>query len=366
MSDYETDPIHKGRDASKRQKPGVVRELHPAGAGTGHGPQPEIAPQVRESLDILSEACGSNLVAVVFFGSVLVGTSPTADSAADLFVIVEDYWAFYRDIHIRLPAARRASIMAALNRIMPPNIIYLRDPGDLRGGAKCFVISREDFGKALSPDARDHFCRGRLVQRFQIVYSRSIREREQIEEEIETARRVSVEWVPVYLPERFTVLEFCLRMLDVSYAGEIRPESQARVREVFDAQRSYFTLMYGRILEEAVGEGRLRRIDGGYCLTKPPGISDRLYWRVFFAKSKVRATLRWAKYMLTFEDWLDYIARKAERRTGVHLELTKAERRLPALLLWPKLFKVLNAMRPRRKRSRPAGEDKPSSNGNPI
>jgi hypothetical protein len=48
--------------------------------------------------------------------------------------------------------------------------------------------------------------------------------------------------------------------------------------------------------------------------------------------------------MLTFEDWLDYIARKAERRTGVRLELNKSERRLPALLLWPKLFRVLRAM----------------------
>jgi hypothetical protein len=58
----------------------------------------------------------------------------------------------------------------------------------------------------------------------------------------------------------------------------------------------------------------------------------------------MRATLRWGKYMLTFEDWLDYIARKAERRTGVRLELNKSERRLPALLLWPKLFRVLKAM----------------------
>ncbi|MEJ2723010.1 MAG: hypothetical protein P8181_18020, partial [bacterium] len=177
------------------------------------------------------------------FGSVLVGTSPTPDSAADLFVVVDDYKRFYRDLHSRLPAARRASIMAALNRVMPPNIIYLRDPGWLRAGAKCFVINRADFAESLSPAARDHFCRGRLVQRVQVVYARSPADRDAIEEELEIARRESVDWVPLYLPERFDVLQFCLRMLEVSYAKEIRPESRSRVHEVFDAQKSYFRLM---------------------------------------------------------------------------------------------------------------------------
>jgi hypothetical protein len=238
--------------------------------------------------------------------------------------------------------------MAALNRIMPPNIIYLRDPSGLRAGAKCFVIDREDFAESLSPGARDHFCRGRLVQRVQIVYVRSSKDQDEIEEQLEVARRCAIEWVPIYLPPRFSVLEFCLRMLEVSYAKEIRPESRSRVLEVFEAQKSYFTLMYGRIFEEAVAAGVLRRIDGAYSLAERPGFSDRWSWRVFFAKSKIRATLRWFKYMLTFDDWLDYIVRKAERRTGVHLELTKSERRFPAILLWPKLFAVLGAMGARR------------------
>ena len=53
--------------------------------------------------------------------------------------------------------------------------------------------------------------------------------------------------------------------------------------------------------------------------------------------------------MLTFDDWLDYIVHKTERRTGIRVELTQAERRLPFLLLWPKVFRVLRAT----KRGRP-------------
>jgi hypothetical protein len=305
----------------------------------------DVVPQVRESLDILTDACGANLVAVIFFGSVLVGTSPTQDSAADLFVVVEDYKRFYRDLGSRLPAARSAGVMAALNRVLPPNVIYLRNPGDLRAGAKCFIMDREDFAKGLSRDSNDHFCRGRLIQRVHIVYSRSDDVRVEMEDTLEDARRVALEWVPLYLPRSFGALGFCRRMLEVSYRGEIRPESRSRVRDVFEAQKTYFLLMFGRLLEEGVATGKLERAGDEYRLPHKPRLSARLWWRYFFFKSPARATLRWGKYMLTFEDWLDYVARKAERRTGVHLELTKSERRFPILLLWPKLFRVLRAMR---------------------
>jgi len=307
----------------------------------------DVVPQVRESVDILKETCGDNLAAIVFFGSVLVGTSPTQDSAADLFVIVEEYKKFYRDLGSRFPAARSAGVMAALNRALPPNVIYLRNPGDLRAGAKCFIMSEADFARGLSSESRDLFCRGRLIQRVQIVYARSDEMRDEIEEQLEDARRSALDWVPLYLPTRFDTFDFCFRMLEVSYGAEIRPEAPSRVREVFEAQKTYFLLMFERLLEEGVADGRLERVDGKYILAGRPPISTRLWWRCFFLQSKIRATLRWGKYMLTFEDWLDYIARKAERRTGVSLELTKAERRLPALLLWPKLLGVLKAMRSR-------------------
>lgn len=343
----------RGAPAPVRSVVPLPRRDAPAGQTTGG---PEVVPQVRESLDILTDACGANLVGVIFFGSVLVGTSPTQDSAADLFVIVEDYKRFYKDLGSRLPAARTAGVMAVLNKVLAPNVIYLRNPSDLRAGAKCFVIDREGFGRAMSRDSRDHFCRGRLIQRVQIVHARSEEAREEIERALGYARRVALEWVPLYLPRTFGTLDFCRRMLEVSYRGEIRPESRSRVRDVFEAQRTYFLLMFGRLLEEGVGEGSLERAGHEYRLPRKPGVSARLSWRFFFFRSKVRATLRWFKYMLTFEDWLDYIARKAERRTGVHLELTKAERRFPVVLLWPKLFLVLKAMRSRDNGDEPVPE----------
>ena len=112
-----------------------------------------LPPEVSVTRDLLTEACGDNLVGVVLFGSRLLGTSPDPHSAADLFVVVDEYQRFYRDIGRRLPARRRAAIMAALNRFLPPNIISVRDPGDLRGAHYARASGRKRL--RLRPNLRD-------------------------------------------------------------------------------------------------------------------------------------------------------------------------------------------------------------------
>jgi hypothetical protein len=140
--------------------------------------------------------------------------------------------------------------------------------------------------------------------------------------------------------------------LEVSYRGEIRPESPDRVREVFEVQRDRLVPAYEGVLERGVSEGVLARADSGatpaatrYSLATSPGFGDRLRWRAFFRWSKVRATVRWAKYIVTYDNWADYIVRKAERRTGIQLELTPRERRLPFIFGWPKIIRIFRAMR---------------------
>ncbi len=320
----------------------VVRPFPRAGATAAD----QVPPEVRDVVDLIQDACGRDLVAVIFFGSRLLGTSPGEESAADLVVVVENYLRFYESIGSRLPAARHSGIMAALNRVLPPNIIYLNDPGGMRAGAKCFVVTEYDVGLALSADAKDHFFRGRLAQRVHIVHARSDRDRLALERRIEAARRLTVDWVPLYLQEGpFGVLDFCRRMMEVSYAGEIRPEARSRVHEVVQSQVSFFRLVYGRVLQEAARDGILVAEGERFRLAKKPSWRERRKWAAFFRRSKTRATLRWFKYMLTFDDWLDYIVRKVERRSGVRIELSKTERRFPVIFLWPKAMRVIRAMR---------------------
>ena len=309
-------------------------------------PANQAPPEVRDIVELLSEACGRDLVAVIFFGSRLLGTSPGDQSAADLFVVVENYLRFYEAIGSRLPAARHSGIMASLNRVLTPNIIYLNEPGGMRAGAKCFVVTEYDLGHELSADAKDHFFRGRLAQRVDVVFARSDKDRLALERRLETARRLTVDWVPLYIDApSFGVLDFCRRMMEVSYAAEIRPEARSRVHEVVQAQASFFRLAYGRVLQDAVREGLLVAEGEGYRVAKKPSWRERRKWYDFFRRSKARATMRWFKYMLTFDDWLDYIVRKIERRSGIRIELSKSERRFPIIFLWPKAVRVIRAMR---------------------
>jgi hypothetical protein len=103
--------------------------------------------------------------------------------------------------------------------------------------------------------------------------------------------------------------------------------------------------VYGRVLQDAARDGRLVAEGDAFRLSRKPSWRDRRKWAGFFRRSKARATLRWFKYMLTFDDWLDYIVRKVERRSGVRIELSKSERRFPALFLWPKAVRVIRAMK---------------------
>ena len=347
-------------DQSKTQPPRSVVSPLPRAATAAAD---QIPPEVRDIVLLLEETCGRNVVAVIFFGSRLVGTSPGEGSAADLFVVVENYLLFYESIGSRLPAARHAGIIAALNRVLPPNIIYLGDPGGMRAGAKCFIVSESDLALGLSADAQDHFFRGRLAQRVHIVYARSEKDRRALETRIDAARHLTLTWVPLYLKAPFSVLDYCRRMMEISYSAEIRPEARSRVREVVDAQVSFFRLVYARVLQSGVRDGGLFLEGDMYRLAKKPGFRER--WRVshFFRRSKVRATLRWFKYMLTFDDWLDYIVRKIERRSGERIELTRAERRFPVILLWPKAFRLIRLLRNaenEKRRAAPREEREPS------
>ena len=112
----------------------------------------------------------------------------------------------------------------------------------------------------------------------------------------------------------------------------------------------------GRAIADASSEGLVVREEHGYPpvqehgyrSARRPGAMARLRRFAYFSFSKLRVTARWFKHVLTFENWLPYVVRKVERRTGIKVELTALERRLPLFFIWPRVFLVL--------RNRPAEE----------
>jgi hypothetical protein len=305
----------------------------------------------------LEEAVGDQLVGVIFFGSRLLMTSPDRHSAADLFVVVDDYGTFYPRLREGGLVRGRAWWLATLNRWLAPNVLSI-DPGEGPGPAcKCFVIDRGSFARAMSSGARDHFCRGRLTQTVSIVHARDQAARDEIANHLQRAREDSLIWVPDLLPSRFTVVDYCLAMMSASFAAEIRPEAGDRVLEVFDAQREPLGSAFELLLREKGPDHGLVVDGAGFRMERRRSGPARLRQRLWFSHSRVRATLRWTKYVQTYEGWLDYIVHKVHRRTGLGLQLTDAERRWPFLLLWPKFFRVLIALRRGRSSRKPGGQN---------
>jgi hypothetical protein len=319
----------------------------------------------RRFVQALHQACGDQLVAVLFHGSRLLAAEPDQHSAYDLVLVVRAYGPFYRALREASHIRRSPLLLAALNRWLPPNVVsFCPEPpeGPL---AKCLVLSRSDFARSLTTRSRDHFCLGRLVQRVELLYAHDEAVRRFVTDALARARRTTLAWVTPFLPHPFTVEDFCRRMLAISYSTEIRPESIDRVQAVLEAQSAHLLPTFEALLEEVTDSGLLARDGKGYRPAEPPGAWDRVRWRAYFLRSKLRATARWSKHMLTFEDWLDYIVQKVARRTGLGVQITPWERRIPIVLLWPKLVRVLRARKgtpPSRYRpARPPASDEPDS-----
>jgi hypothetical protein len=285
---------------------------------------------------------GPAVLALVHYGSHAQGSGASPESAHDFFVILEDYGRGYTALTAALPTGYTAATASLLNRVLPPNVLSIAAPGEesqLR--AKCAVICLRDLQRACSARPRDLFTLARLFQQVHLVWVRDPEARETVAECLLEARARTFEWGRPFLPPAFDAKDYCRALLQTAYGAEIRPEREERVGVLLEAQRDTLIPIYGGLLGCLQGRGELEREDGRFRDTRPPGPWLRLRARVFLARSKARATLRWIKYVALYDDWLDYVVHKAERRGGVPIKLTPRERRWPLIFLWPKALRVL-------------------------
>lgn len=309
-------------------------------------PAVEAPREAHELVDPLRRAAGPSLRAVLLFGSQLVRAAPDRHSAWDLVLVVDDYRAFHRHLVEAGHHRRPAWMLTLLAGVLPPSITAF-DPGAGLPLAKCAIVTEAHFVRAMGPRAPDHFLKGRMAQKVALVWACDDASRATVLGALDAARRDVLRWAGPFLEGSavgFTAETLARRMLEVSYAGEVRPERGDRVRQVFEVQRDFLSRAYHAVLVDGVERGVVESAgDERFRLVDPPDPGRRRALGRYFLRSKVRATLRWAKHVLTFNDWLTYIQRKAERRTGLTIEITNWERRLPFLLLWPKAVRVLRA-----------------------
>ena len=285
----------------------------------------------------LADAFGPATAAVIHYGSHAHGSGAESGSAWDFIVVLDDAAAGYR-APARSGAARvPARLAALLHRMLPPNVVAVR-PAGLHGDplAKCAVVTRAELARGCSEHARDHFLLGRLFQDVRLLWTRDGAVRRETEDAIASARTLTFAWVRTRLPERFDAELYLRTLLAVSYAGEVRPESGDRIGTLVAAQRGVLLPILQDLLDSLAARGELTRDGTMYRDARPPDDAGRGRWRHYFLVSKIRNTLRWPKYALLYDGWLDYVLLKIERRSGERITLTPLERRWPLVFLWPR------------------------------
>ncbi len=318
---------------------GGVRPL-PAGVVS-----PPDSARLRELTEALRDAGGGTLRALLLYGSHVQASEPDRFSAYDLIVVVDAYRPFYESLANAGRLRRPPWLMALVSHVLMPNVVSFDADRHDAAGAKCIVVTLSHLKRAAGPRAKDHFLKGRTVQRLALAWARSQADREKVLDALRLAREDTVRWVRPFRPAPFDAESYAETMLRVSYAAEIRPEAHERVREVFDAQRETLVAIARQAIAAALERGDATETPQGYAWTREAGAGSRWVISLYFTRSKARATARWFKYLITFEDWAPYIVRKLERRAGLHIEVTDRERRWPVLFLWPKLFWVLKELK---------------------
>ena len=304
-------------------------------------------PVVRDLSDRLVEDAAGSVRAVLLYGSHLLATNPDKNSAFDFVVVVDSYRDFYSAMRASGEIRRWVWLMSSLAKVLPPNVIaYVPHDGEL-GIAKCLIVNKPHFERALGPSPKDHFLLGRLVQKVGGVWFATADDRRWLEELILDAHRGVLGWMAPYLTQPVDAAGLGRRLLEVCYQGELRPEAKNRSESIFVAQADHFRSVFTPVLEAAVEDGRMLRAGQEYALAQPASPADSRRWRAHFRRSKVRATSRWFKHTVTFDNWLPYVVRKAERHSGTKIELTPLERRWPLLFLWPRVIRFFRNRPPK-------------------
>ncbi len=322
--------------------PGAPRTLYDAVAAEVLSPETDGA--LCAALDRLAALCGDSLDAVVFFGSRRTrAAAANAWSAYDLFAVVSSYRPFFAALAAAGLVHRRSAWLGLLAHWLPPTQISLRfvDP-ELH--AKVSVIRRDTLVRETSERRHDHFTAGRLFQPSRLVYARTPELRDELLAALVAAYAATWQWARPWLTPSFDAEGYGRQALAISMSWEVRPEPSGRAAALWSAQRDAQLPILEALLRERAQLGELRALAGtppSFEILRRPGSGERLRSRLYFSRSLVRATLRWLKHMLTFEDWLEYIVRKASRHSGERFELSSRERRWPLLFLWGRVFRYL-------------------------
>jgi hypothetical protein len=266
--------------------------------------------------------------AVLLYGSVLWKATRDETSQPDFIVVVDSLRAWYRRFRDRLWGA-----------VLPPAVHCVRQGGAL---AKISVVTARQLTSQTSSSAKDLHLAGRLSKRVALVWSRDA----QAHARVVDAKRAALTTVGRLTISRFdgaiSLDDFLPAMLGLSYESEVRIVEPGKIAALLDVERDHYSAL-GRALLGALGATPVDAAANVFHL--PAGAADaRAELQRCLRRSRRRAYLRWPKYLVTYDGWLDYLLQKLAR-TGHQVSLTERQRRHPLIFALPVLYQMMRTKR---------------------
>ena len=285
-----------------------------------------IQPSELDSLiKVLLEKHGSAINTILFYGSCLRNGN-LFDGLVDLYLIVDDYQAFYP-----------TKWQPLVNWLLPPNVFYTEVPaGDNVIRTKYAILSSEDFSKGTSKRWFHSYLWGRFTQPVALAYVKDRKAKQETINNLAQAIRTFLTRVLPHLPASSNIRELWIQGLQLSYRAELRPESKQRSTTLIDHELDYYSAITMAaapsmpfsmtILEDK------RHVQTS--ISKTNRFISRISWPIRQLQGKFLSVVRLLKALFTFEGGLDYIAWKLERHSGQSIDIPERVRRYPLIFIW--------------------------------
>lgn len=280
-------------------------------------------PAIHALADRLLANYGDAIEAILFYGSCL-RTGEDRGGLVDLYVLVDRY----RTIEPR-------SLLAALNKLLPPNVFYIEVPFEDRVvRAKYAVLSLKDFTAGASRWFHSYIW-GRFAQPVGLIYARNDQIVGRIQSALVQAVQSFIARVLPRVPASFTARDLWRQGWTLSYRAELRAEQPEKLVGLFEAAPRYYerlTRSAIRLLSFPINIQMENGTDR-YTATIPARVRriSQLDWMVRSWQGKLLSVLRLLKGLLTFRGGIDYILWKIERHSGVKVEVPLRLKRYPLL-----------------------------------
>jgi hypothetical protein len=285
----------------------------------------------------LRERYGPTLRAVLMYGSNL-RQGDDREGVLDLYALVSSY----RD------AYRGQALLAAANRVLPPNVFYLETGGTTHVvRCKYAVLALDDLTRVTTDETAEPYFWARFAQPCALVWAADEASRAVVTSALARAVATFVRFAVPLAGESFDARTLWTTAWRATYGAEVRPERPGAAEVLFATNAARFeeatalaisTLSWS--VTSAVEAGRPR-----YRVELPTQERARLAraWGRRRISFKLLFLLRIIRNALIFEGGVDYVLWKIQRHSGITTDPTWRQKRHPWLALGAEAWRLYRA-----------------------